>query len=289
MKKRIVFIGAGKVAWHLSYALNKKGYVISGISSRNRLSAKRLASEFRANWTTKPEKIVKDADILFITTPDAEIKSVVKKLCSKGAIKKKQLVIHTSGLLEAKVLDCVKKLGALSLSIHPCFSFADRSYKVDEVKGVFFALEGTKETVKMGKTIVHKLGGKPFVIEKGKKPLYHLALVFASNFFVGIEDMAIELLLECGIGKKDAIELIKPLIDVTEKNIWKNGALKALTGPVKRGDMETLKKHLILLVKQKRSFDKIYKEVSKHLLRMIEKNGEVEKHKIEAMKKILSV
>jgi len=73
MKKRVVFIGAGKVAWHLSHALQKEGYVISCISSRKRSSSKKLADEFGCNFTTRSEKIDDNANIIFITTPDSEI------------------------------------------------------------------------------------------------------------------------------------------------------------------------------------------------------------------------
>jgi len=287
MKKKIVFVGAGKVAWHLSHILRNKEYLICGVSSKKKSSAKTLASRFNANFTTKPEVIVKDTDIIFITTPDSEIEKVVKNLCTKKVLRKKQLVIHTSGLLGTKILDCVKKFGSYALSMHPAFSFSSRSYKKNELSGVWFVLDGAPEAIKMGERIVRSFGGKSLVLESGKKPLYHLALVFASNFFVGLENMAIDLLLKCGIKKKDAAKLIKPLVEVKEKNIWERGTHKALTGPVERGDIETMKKHLVLLSKHKRSFKKTYKELSKHLMSMVEKRGEIEREKIELMKEFI--
>ena len=288
MKKRIIFIGAGKVAWHLSYALNKKGYVISGIASRKKSSAEKLAGKFAVECTTNPESIVKDADIIFITTPDSEIKKVVTNLCKNGVLRKKQLIIHTSGLMSIKILDCVKKSGALPLSMHPIYSFSSRSLSKDLLSGVWFILEGDSEAIEQGEKIVRMLGGKSFIIEGEKKSLYHLALVFASNFFVGVEDMAVELLLSCGIEKKDVLELIKPLVQVTEKNIWEKGTTGALTGPVERGDIETIKKHLELLSKQKQSFKKTYLELCKHLLKMVEEKGNIEKENIQAMRKMLN-
>ena len=277
MKKKIVFIGAGKVAWHLSYALHNNGYIISGIASRRKSSAEELANKLNTKWSTKPEEIVNDANIIFITTQDKEIEGMVKNLCIRKVINRSQLVVHTSGLLTAKVLGCVEKFGALPLSIHPCLSFADRFYKADEMQGVFFAIEGGKEAVKRGRAIVRKIGGKPFTITSVKKPLYHLALVFASNLFVGIEDIAVELLQKCGIKKRDALKLIQPLVVATEKNIFEKGTLDALTGPIERGDVDTIKKHLALLKKQKRSFDNIYKELSEYLLTMVKKRGKLQK------------
>lgn len=289
MRKRVVFIGAGKVAWYLSHALHKYGYIISGISSRKKSSAKKLASRFGAEFTSQPEDIVKNADIIFITTPDSEIKNVAKNLCMKHVFKKKQLIIHTSGLLGAKILDCVKKYDALPLSMHPTFSFSSRSFNEDKLTGVWFVLEGGAEPIQLGKRIVRDLGGKFLVIESDKKQLYHLALVFASNFFVGIEDMATDLLKKCGIKKKDAVKLIKPLVEVTAKNICATGTLRALTGPVERGDIDTIKKHLELLSEHAQPYKKAYLELSKHILKMVEEKGEIEKKKIRVMKKILEI
>ncbi len=287
MKKRVVFIGAGKVAWHLSHALHKEGYVISGISSRKRSSAKKLADKFGCDFTTRSEKIDDKANIIFITTPDSEIEKVAQTLCKEQVLRKKQLVIHTSGLLGAKILNCVKKYGAFALSMHPTLSFSSRSFSKDILTGVWFVLEGDAESIQLGERIVRDLGGQPLVIESKKKPLYHLALVFASNLFVGIEDIAIDILIKCGIKKKDGLKLIQPLVQSTEKNIWKRGTLKALTGPVERSDIETIRKHLELLSKHARSYKKTYLELSKHLIKIVEEKGEIDKKKIRLMKKTL--
>ena len=287
MKKRVVFIGAGKVAWHLSHALHKEGYVISGISSRKRSSAKKLADKFGCDFTIRSEKIDNNANIIFITTPDSEIEKVAQTLCKEQVLRKKQIVIHTSGLLGTKILDCVKNYGAFALSMHPTFSFSSRTFSKDILTGVWFVLEGDGESIRLGKRIVRDLGGQPLVIASKKKPLYHLALVFASNLFVGIEDLAIDILIRCGIERKDALKLIKPLVEVTQKNVWERGTQKALTGPIERGDVETIKRHLALLKRHKKSFDKTYKELSKHLLEMVEKKGKVGKDKIRLMKKTL--
>jgi len=287
MKKKIVFIGAGKVAWHLSCALSKKGYPISGIASRKKLSAKKLADKFNTAWSDKPEEIVKDADIIFITTPDAEVRGVVQNLCSRRVIKRKQLVIHTSGVLGVREIKCVEKFGALALSMHPGFPFSSKSYKKDELRGVFFVLEGSKKAVRIGKEIVHKLGARSLMIEEKSKAIYHLALIFASNFFVGVEDMSVELLQKCGIRKNNALKLLQTLVQATEKNIFEKGTLNALTGPVERGDIETIEKHLKLLVKQKRSYDKTYREISKHLLAMVEEKGNIKKEKIKTISETL--
>lgn len=288
MEKRVVFIGAGKVAWHLSCAMSKSGYAITGIASSKQSSARKLAEKLGAKWATEPENIIKEADIIFITTPDSEIEKVAVDLCQKNVIRKKQLFIHTSGLLTSKVLKCIRKHGGLTLSMHPAYSFSQRSFSEEILSGIWFILEGDSTSIELGKEIVGRLKGKMLVIDPEKKPLYHLALVFASNFFVCIEDMAVEILLKCGIKKGDALKLIKPLIEVTKKNIWEKGTTDALTGPIERGDIDTIKKHLTLLVKGNRSYNKIYREISKHLLKMVEQKRNIKQDNINTMKEILN-
>jgi predicted short-subunit dehydrogenase-like oxidoreductase (DUF2520 family) len=287
MEKKVVFIGAGNVAFHLSHALSEKGYKISGIFSKKKSSAMRLASYFRATYATHFNDSITDSDLLFITTPDDQIEKVAKGLCKSKVIRRNHLLIHTSGLLGVEPLVSVEKFGAIPLSMHPAYSFSSRSYKKNELKGVWFVLEGTQRATREGKKITRALGGKTLVLRKGKKYLYHLALVFASNLFVGIEDISLILLEKCGIKKRDGLEVIRPLVEITGKNIWEKGTEKALTGPIERGDIETIERHLQSLSHHARSYTKVYTDLSRHLLRMIELKGEVDKKTLRKLREIL--
>ena len=288
MKERIAFIGAGNVAWHLSHALHAVGYPISAIVSKKKASAKKLARRFAAPYATDPADIIGSETCLFLTTPDAAITALAKHLCAKKLLKRNQLVVHTSGLLSTEAIKEVEKLDALPLTMHPACSFSSRSYSRNEFQGVWFALQGSKAALQRGKQMVRAVKGKPIVIAADKKPLYHLALVFASNLFVGIEDMSIELLNKCGITRKVAGELILPLVTSTFNNMHIKGTRKALTGPVERGDIATLKKHLAVLSKHKRAYRKTYLELSMHLLHMVEEKGELPKETIKAIKQLLN-
>jgi predicted short-subunit dehydrogenase-like oxidoreductase (DUF2520 family) len=286
MEERVAFIGAGNVAWHLSHALDAAGYTISAIASRKRSSAKRLASCFSAAYAKDPADIISNETHIFITTPDEAIAAVARHLCKKELLSRNQLVVHTSGLHGTALIKCVRKKGALPLSMHPALSFSSSSYVKDEFQGVWFALQGSKEALQKGKRMVRAVNGKQVVLTPDKKPLYHLALVFASNFFVGIEDISIELLKECGVTRTAAKKLILPLVYTTLNNIQTQGTRKALTGPVERGDTAILKKHLATLSKHKRAYKKTYLELSKHLTRMVNKKGELPKGTIRELKQL---
>jgi predicted short-subunit dehydrogenase-like oxidoreductase (DUF2520 family) len=250
-------------------------------------SAKRLAMRFRAAHASDTAAIIDNETCLFITVPDTEIHGVAEYLCRKKLLRKNQLVAHVSGIYGTEVIRCVAKLNALPLSIHPASTFSSRSYLKDEFKGIWCALQGSEKALTRGRQMVRALKGKPFILPAEKKPLYHLALVFASNLFVGIEDISIELLTGCGMTKKAAKGLIFPLVSSTLKNIDAKGTRKALTGPVERGDIVTIKKHLTVLSKHQRAFEKTYLELSKHLAHMVEEKGELPKETIRDIRKLL--
>jgi predicted short-subunit dehydrogenase-like oxidoreductase (DUF2520 family) len=288
MKEPIAFIGAGNVAWHLSHALSAAGYPITAIASKRRSSAKKLAQCFSAAYGTDVATIIgNDEACLFITAPDSAIASIAHYLCRKRLLRKNQLVVHTSGLFGTRVINCVKAFDSLPLSMHPAYSFSSRSHSKNEFHDVWFVLQGSKAALRRGKEMVKAVKGKHTVIAEAKKPLYHLALVFASNLFVGIEDMSIELLAKCGITRKAAQELVVPLVNSTFQDIQTKGTRDALTGPMERGDIATIKKHLAALAEQKRAYRKTYLELSRHLARMVEEKGELPKETIRDIKKLL--
>lgn len=284
MKETIAFIGAGNVAWHLSHALDSAGYTISGIASKSRLSAKKLAMRFRSSYAKDPADIIHDQTCLFITTPDAAIAAVANHLCKEGLLKKGTLVVHTNGLYGTRIIKCVTAHGSIPLAMHPASSFSSRSFSKNEFRDVWFALQGSASALKRGKQMVRALKGRYLVLSAEKKPLYHLALVFASNLLVGIEDMAVELLSQCGMTTERATQLILPLVSTTVDNIREKGTEEALSGPIERGDTATIKRHLAALSKQRRAYRKTYLALSKHLIQMVKEKGDLPKETIRALR-----
>lgn len=287
MKERIAFIGAGNVAWHLSHALHEAGYEISAIVSRKKTSAKKLAQCFLASAGSDPGPLLSRETCLFITTPDTAIAATATLLCRKRLLKKNQLVVHTGGVYGTEVLDCVAGMDALPLAMHPAASFPSRSHTKNEFSDIWFALQGGTSALKRGERMVRALGGKSLVLDAGKKPLYHLSLVFASNLFIGLEDISIELLTKCGMTRKAAKELILPLVTSTLRNIEEKGTKKALTGPIERGDMATLEKHLSALAKYTQDYQKTYRALSRHLANMMEEKGELSPETLRSIKRLL--
>lgn len=249
--KKIYFIGAGKVGTSLAYLLNKKGYEIIGIASRNLKSAEASASFIGENITATNDIFIflEEADIVFITTNDDAIPFVVKEIAEKCEINEGQIFVHTSGSLPSNIFDSLEKKGGIGISIHPLQTIASPSEGIKNIMGSLFAIEGNVKAYDIALELVNALDGHPFFIDSEKKPLYHLAAVIACNYFVTLINTSIKLFENVNIdSEKGLIGLLK-LVRGTINNIEKIGPKQALTGPIARGDIHTIEGHILAMKK----------------------------------------
>jgi predicted short-subunit dehydrogenase-like oxidoreductase (DUF2520 family) len=135
-------------------------------------------------------------------------------------------------------------------SIHPLISISDQTTH-RSFAGVYFALEGDVAAVRAGKRLTLDLGGNSFVISADKKPLYHAAALMASPNLTTLIDIAIEMMLHCGISARHARQMLLPLIQSTVQNLVHQEPRAALTGTFKRGDIDTVKKHLAAIASER--------------------------------------
>ncbi|MCP2606644.1 DUF2520 domain-containing protein, partial [Candidatus Aminicenantes bacterium AC-708-I09] len=133
---------------------------------------------------------------------------------------------------------------AFVASFHPIQSFSQKRPIEDKFKGIYFGLEGDKEALNLAKRIVEKLEAKYLIISKENKALYHTACVITSNFLLVLLDIATGLLEEAGVPKDLTFNSLLPLVKGTLENTEKYGIKKSLTGPLVRGDSETIHAHI---------------------------------------------
>jgi len=265
MKKKIAIIGAGKVAHSLVPALVKSGYNVEAIHSRNFISAKKLAQKYSIkHFTDSLKEIPAGVRIFLLSMPDSEIKNTAEKLSRLHINFAKSYVVHFSGVEDISVLRSLEKKGAATGSLHLMQTFPGK--RVTNLKGVRAALETDDErSYKLLTKLSKDLQLKPFRIRSEDKVYYHLAGVIGSNFLAGNLYNSEELLSLCGIDKKDSFEILKSTIFTTLENTKMFGAANALSGPIDRGDLKTIEKHISALKKLKRKKNK--KLTATHLLR----------------------
>jgi predicted short-subunit dehydrogenase-like oxidoreductase (DUF2520 family) len=245
MKPSFAIVGCGKVGTALGIFLARAGYPPAGFASRSLLSAEHLANiVFSNHFSEIPWHITRHADVVFVTTPDSDIEDTCSAISRNAGFADHAVVLHCSGALASSVLSSAKACNAWTGSMHPLQSFASADYRTNPFKGIIVSIEGEDPAVKVAKKIAADLGGTAVTLLTEAKTLYHASAVAASNYLVTLIDLAVQLIEEAGINRQDAFNLLKPLIDGTLLNIEKIGVRKALTGPIARGDVKTVKKHM---------------------------------------------
>ncbi|NOY70207.1 MAG: DUF2520 domain-containing protein, partial [Deltaproteobacteria bacterium] len=266
MKPGFSIIGCGRVGCALARHLADAGYPPGGFYSRSIASARRAAMLAGAGKKAfdHEKEAVADAGIIFITTPDSVIGDAAENLAKQGGIQKGTVILHCSGALPSTELDCLKSLGAVTGAMHPLQSFASSNMDGNPFSGIMMAVEGTAGGVETAKTIVKDLGAVPFEIRTDGKILYHSAAVLASNYLVALMDAAISLMTQAGVEQTQAFSILKPLVFGTLANIEDSGTIGALTGPVARGDVKTVERHVAQLREKALDILSLYGELGRH-------------------------
>ena len=240
----IGFIGAGKVGTALGLYLKQKGFLISGYYSKTLASSQQSAAKTKSLCFNRIDQLVECSDILFITTPDDQIEAAVKALSLSAKLRTEQLIIHTSGALASTVLEALTCYGCGIFSMHPLQSFAEENKALCDLPHTYFCIEGTEARTHELEAILNTCGNKYFMLKPEQKTLYHAAACMISNYFVTLMHHGLQLLECVNISKDIGYEAMLPLITGTLQNVSALGTENALTGPISRGDVKTIEKHL---------------------------------------------
>ncbi|MCX7973491.1 MAG: DUF2520 domain-containing protein [Candidatus Aminicenantes bacterium] len=282
----VIIIGAGKLGCSLGLALQASGYSIEAITCLHHDSAVESGQILKvSSFFNDPELALGSGNIIFLCPPDSQIKPLVRRLAKKKVDWSRYLVYHTSGLLSSAVLYPLKKQGAKVASFHPIQSFACKQTPPSHWKGIFITLEGDEEAIAEARKIIRTIGAHPLLIDQKNKPLYHAACSLASNHFISLFSLAVEILKEAGFEELQAIKTLKPLVHGTWKNLKLTCPGLALTGPIVRGDLMTIRQHLEALQDFPLAL-KIYQQLSLVALSIAEKRG-LKSSQIKALKRWL--
>jgi len=238
-------IGAGKVGSALARLLAERGYQFIGAASRSMESA-RAACSFAGTGqaTTDPTELTPEADLVFITTPDEVIGTVCAHLGHARALKERSVVAHCSGALPSSVLADARACGAHPGSLHPLQTFASAEQAVGLLPGSWCCIEGDEAAAEALRRVAASLNMHTLTVRTELKPLYHAAAVVASNYLVALQNAALKLAAAAEIERGDAFHALLPLVRGTVDNIQTLGIPAALTGPIARGDTQTVRRHL---------------------------------------------
>jgi predicted short-subunit dehydrogenase-like oxidoreductase (DUF2520 family) len=241
----INIIGAGRLGKTLMRLFVLKGHRVPGICNLSSESARRAVEFIGQGHACKSISQLPAADLVFITTPDNMIEVCAKELQQATNLRSNAVVVHCSGSLSCEALASLRVQGCAIASIHPMRSFADAAASVSQFAGTYCAVEGDERaTVLLGR-LFGEIGAVLFSVDPKKKSLYHAAGVLASNYVVTLFDKAVLCLTESGVEHKVATQIALSLMDGTLDNLRSTlSPHKSLTGPIKRGDANTVSQHI---------------------------------------------
>ena len=266
----IGIIGAGTVGVSVGRYLKENNIQIAGFYDIDCDNAAFAAQFTQTDCFSDLEELVKLSDTLFITTPDAVIGSVWDCIKNNMSVQNK-IVCHFSGALSSDVFTDSQSTGAGVCSVHPMLAFSDKltSYRIPA--NTFFALEGDETAVSALKSLFENLGNTVCCIDKSEKSLYHTAASVLSNELVAVLDLGYSLLEQCGFSRDEAVKATQNLVLGNVKSVLENGCVNALTGPVERNDLQTVKKHVESLKGEDRQ---IYILLAKRLVNLAKAKNE---------------
>ena len=268
---RVTVIGPGRLGQTLVASLRQAGIAVPAV-----VPSPAVVPDPSADPPLLPlADAVPLADVVWITVPDDGIEGVAHDVAAAlgaplGApLERPVAAVHSSGLGSLDLLAPLRGVAAGILSLHPLQSFAAPG-DTETLRDVPMAVTGdTPADLRFGRWLAERLGCRPFALADEAKPLYHLAAAAASNLFVALQSEAGELMAAAASLEPDAAaRLLAPLVATTAGNVAARGPAQALTGPVARGDVGTVRAHLELLAGQAPRFADTYRSLSLEALHL---------------------
>ena len=284
-KAKVGFIGAGIVGTPLAVRLSRKGYPVIAVASRSKSSADRLAENVPGCTSYDTKQAVADvAELIFITTPDDAIAQVAAEIKWHSG----QSVVHCSGADSLDSLEPARMAGAQVGGFHPLQTFASVAHAIENLPGSTFALETEGELLETLKQLASALEGNWVRLRAEDKVLYHTAAVLACNYLVTLTKMAADLWKVFDVSTPEATRALMPLLRGTLNNIENVGLPNCLTGPIARGDLGTIRKHLAALEKSAPALLSTYRELGLQSIPIALDKGKIDVDRAGELKKLLS-
>jgi predicted short-subunit dehydrogenase-like oxidoreductase (DUF2520 family) len=238
-------VSAGRVGSVLGAAISGAGHMVVGVSAVSRASLRRAANLLPDVPVLAPDDVVRRSDLVLLAVPDDVLPGLVSGLATTGAFRAGQIVVHTSGARGVDVLAPATAIGVLPLALHPAMTFTGHAEDVARLAAACVGVTVADETGwSVGEALVLEMGAEPVRVPPQARPLYHAALAHGANHLATLVRDAVDALERAGV--VPAERLLGPLLEAALDNTLRHGD-RALTGPVTRGDLDTVRLHLRVL------------------------------------------
>ena len=254
MSDGVFILGAGRAGRGLSRALRASGVDVLGLHGRRAENAPDVVTAGALPAAARA------ASVVIVAVRDGQLAGALGELAAAG-LARGAVVLHASGSADPGELDQLRAQGHPSGTFHPLVPIADPARAATLFRGAFVGLDGDAEAIAAGERLAARLGAHTLRIPEGEKAAYHAAAVIASNFPTVLAALAAQLLVGLGVAERDAWEAIRALMRGAVANLESDTPAHALTGPIARGDPETVRAHLRALASHPRTLE-LYRELS---------------------------
>ena len=292
---KVSIVGAGRVGRVLGALAKRAGNEIGDVvcrSARSAASAKRFIGDGEARDSLQPSAL--DADLILICVTDDRIAGTARLLSrfdrpgsTPSSRKRRRVALHTSGAVSSEALSPLREIGISIGSCHPLQTFESPARALPRVKSSYFCIEGDPDAIRAARRLVRAIGGRHIVLPPDLKGLYHAAAVMASGGLVALLSVCSELMSTCGLTERESLDVLLPLVQGTVDNVRQSGVVEALTGPVRRGDLGTLKKNLTTVERYCPGRLDLYRILAERSLDLAKRQG-MSQSRIESMRRIIS-
>ena len=241
---RVGLIGAGRVGIPLARALQSAEHPVVAAHATSEASIARVQRWLPATDLATIPAVVAASDAVLIAVPDDELASIISGIAQTSGFRSGQFVIHSSGRYGLDVLEPAIAQGAIGIALHPAMTFTGSATDIDRLKSCPFAVTTRDEWRPAAEALVLEMGGEPFRLDDAERTKYHAALSHASNHLNTLLTQSVELLSAAGI--HNAGGFLEPLVQASAENALSLG-VASLTGPISRGDVETVRQHVSAL------------------------------------------
>ncbi len=288
-KPDISIIGCGKVGTAIGVLSSNAGYHVVTVASKSdesaKLAAERIGESVRA---ITPEELVEVGGLVLLTVPDDTITPLCEELARKGAFAPGAVVAHCSGVLSSEVLTPARdRCGCAIGSMHPLQTFPTVEAAVEKLPGAWCFVEGDERAVGVLWELAEQIGAKAVRMDPRGKALYHASAVMGCNYLTALVDAAVSMAGAAGIPAHTALGALEPLVRATIDNVFAMGPEKALTGPIARGDIETVQRHIEAMSSVPDRLQELYRVLGIWTVHLSEKKGTLDPLRVEELQKLL--
>jgi len=285
----IAIVGPGKVGRTLGVLATRAGWHVAAVAGRTPEQSQAAAAVIGhgARAATASEA-AGAGGLVLLTVQDAHIAPLCEQLAEAGALGRGTIVAHCSGALSSEVLAPARDAcGCRVGSMHPLQTFPTVEAAEAELPGAYCFIEGDEPATAVLAELAESIGCTAVHIAPAGKVLYHAAAVMACNYLATLLDAAAELAERGGVPRQTHRAAIEPLVRATLANVFSMGPAAALTGPVARGDVETVARHLAAIDRPGDSLGDLYRAAGKRTVDLATEKGTIDRATADALRKLL--